>query len=137
MTSVISKSERPSERNNFSLQASSGWQVSMRSYAWSPPTDVYETEVSFVVRLEIAGMREADFNIQESDRTLVISGTRWDSSERRAYRQMEIRYGEFNTAIDLPAGLDTQHVQANYEDGFLVIIFPKLKPTGLSIQGKP
>ena len=35
------------------------WQV--RSSVWSPPTDLYETEQFFVVKVEIAGMREEDF----------------------------------------------------------------------------
>jgi HSP20 family molecular chaperone IbpA len=31
------------------------WHV--RASAWNPPTDIYETEDHFVVRVEIAGMR--------------------------------------------------------------------------------
>jgi HSP20 family molecular chaperone IbpA len=48
---------------------------------------------------------------------------------------MEIRYGEFSAGVELPPGLDIQHAQAEYENGFLTIIFPKLKPTGITIQG--
>ncbi len=40
-----------------------GWQVGVHSYAWSPPTDVYETDASFIVRVEVAGMRQSDFSI--------------------------------------------------------------------------
>jgi HSP20 family protein len=112
-----------------------GWNVSIRSYAWSPPTDVYQTDASFVVRVEAAGMSGSDFTIDVHDRTLVISGVRVDSQERRAYHQMEIRFGEFSTSVELPAGVDTQHADADYEDGFLVILFPKIKPTGITIQG--
>jgi len=34
--------------------------VAFRTHVWRPPTDVYETEVSIVVRIEIAGMQEED-----------------------------------------------------------------------------
>jgi HSP20 family protein len=122
------------ERKFATLQAA-GWKVGIRAYAWSPPTDVYETEVSFVVRVEAAGMSESDFTIEVDGRTLVISGVRIDSQERRAYHQMEIRYGEFSTSAELPSGVDTEHGEADYEDGFLTIIFPKIKPTGITIQG--
>ena len=44
-----------------------GWQVGIHSYAWSPPTDVFETDASFVVRLEVAGMRQSDFSIDVED----------------------------------------------------------------------
>ncbi len=134
MTAVLLKSSDAAGRTLRGLQAI-GWQVSVRSYAWSPPTDIYETEVSFVVRIEIAGMSDDDFNIQVQENLLVVSGTRSDSQERRAYRQMEIRYGEFSAGVELPPGLDLQHAQAEYENGFLTIIFPKLKPTGIPIQG--
>jgi HSP20 family molecular chaperone IbpA len=96
---------------------------------------VYETEASFVVRVEIAGMSDSDFDIQVEDNILLITGTRSDSPERRAYRQMEIRYGEFSTGVELPPGLDLRHAQADYENGFLTIVFPKLKPTEIPVQG--
>ncbi len=32
------------------------WHV--RSSIWSPPTDVYETEENYVIKVEIAGMRD-------------------------------------------------------------------------------
>ncbi|MEW6092605.1 MAG: Hsp20/alpha crystallin family protein [Chloroflexota bacterium] len=134
MSTVIRKSDTSLEKKTATLLAI-GWQVGIRSYAWSPPTDVYDTEIGFVVRVEVAGMRESDFTIEVDGRTLAISGMRVDSQERRAYHQMEIRFGEFSTSVDLPPGVDTQHAEADYEDGFLTIIFPKIKPTGIPIQG--
>ncbi len=83
-----------------------GWQLNVHSYDWSPPTDVYETDASIVVRVEAAGMRETDFNINVENNFLVISGVRSESPERRLYHQMEIRFGEFSTSIELPTGVD-------------------------------
>lgn len=134
MATVIIKSNSNLERKAIPLQAI-GWKVGIRSFAWNPPTDVYETDASFVVRVEAAGMRESDFTIEVDGRVLMVSGIRMDSQERRAYHQMEIRYGEFSTSVELPPGVDTQHAEADYEDGFLTIIFPKIGPTGIPIRG--
>lgn len=134
MSTIIIKPVSMLEKRSTPLQAI-GWKVGVRSYAWSPPTDVYETEASFVVRVEAAGLRESDFSIEVDGKMLVVSGIRIDSEERRAYHQMEIRYGEFSAAVELPSGVDTQHAEADYEDGFLTIIFPKIAPTGIPIQG--
>jgi HSP20 family protein len=82
----------------------------------------------------VAGMRQSDFSIDVENNYLVISGARSESPERRTYHQMEIRFGEFNTAVEIPAGVDVSRVQANYEDGFLDIILPKVKPTNVSIK---
>jgi HSP20 family protein len=119
----------------FSGRHAIGWQVSIHSYAWNPPTDVYETEASFVVRLELAGMRQSDFSIDVEDNFLIISGMRSESPEHRTYHQMEIRFGEFSSAIEIPAGADVSKAQADYEDGFLNVVMPKIKPTPIIIKG--
>jgi HSP20 family protein len=125
----------PQTERSFSGLRTIGWQVSVHSYAWSPPTDVYETEASFVVRVEVAGMHESDFAINVEDNFLVISGVRSESPEWRAYRQMEIRFGEFSTAVELPPGVDVSKADADYKNGFLNVILPKLKPTNVAIKG--
>jgi HSP20 family protein len=122
------------EKHYLPLQAI-GWQVNARSYTWSPPTDVYETEASFIVRVEVAGMRESDFAVNVDRNFLVISGVRTDGPERRAYHQMEIRFGEFSTAVELPLNVKVDKAEAEYHDGFLTVVLPKMKPTEISIKG--
>ncbi len=134
MSVLLGKADPRMERS-FSGSRVIGWQVSVHSYAWSPPTDVYETEASFVVRVEVAGMRESDFTINAEDNFLVISGVRSESPEWRAYRQMEIRFGEFSTSIELPLGVDVSKADADYKDGFLNVILPKIIPTNITVKG--
>ena len=100
------------------------WQV--RSSVWSPPTDVYEIEAGYVVRVEIAGMREDNFELAIENNILRISGHRPDLPERRAYHQMEIQFGKFEIAVGLPAPVDVENARAQYEDGFLTIKLPKI-----------
>ncbi len=102
-----------------------GWQVQVRTGLWSPPTDVYETESHYVVRVEIAGMREEDFEITVEHRFLSITGSRSDLPERRAYHQMEIRFGKFESIVGLPGAVDLDAARAEYKDGFLTVILPK------------
>jgi HSP20 family protein len=99
------------------------WQV--RSNIWSPPVDEYETDQAYVVRLEIAGMREEDFDISFENNSLIISGSRSDLQERRAYHQMEIRFGKFATAIGIPISVNIDKANAEYRNGFLTVILPK------------
>jgi HSP20 family protein len=99
------------------------WQVT--ASVWSPPTDVYETEDAFVVKVEVAGIREQDFEVAVEDNILMISGYRPDLNERRAYYQMEIRSGKFEVAIEMPAPIMLDAAVAEYKDGFLMINLPK------------
>ena len=95
---------------------------------WRPPTDVYETDDSVVVKVEIAGMEERDFAVSLDANVLTISGVRNDPAPKLGYQQMEILYGHFETEVHLPRAIDEDRVEATYEDGFLQIRLPKAQP---------
>jgi HSP20 family protein len=108
------------------------WTV--RSSTWSPPTDVYETDETYIIRVELAGMRDSDFEITVENGFLQINGNRPDFPERRAYQQMEIRFGRFSTVIGLPAPVNVDTAHAEYEDGFLTVTLPKAKPDFVKVK---
>lgn len=105
-----------------------GWRITLRSPAWRPPTDVFETEDAIVVRVEVAGMREEDISVELTGRTLIVRGARQDLPERRAFHQMEIIFGEFVIELELPNYIEPEQAQAAYSDGFLRIHLPKAQP---------
>ena len=123
MPTVIRKSSATLLETRREIFPAVSWQL--RSHVWSPPTDVYETEEAYVVRVEMAGMRDDDFEVSLENNTLLISGSRPDFLERRAYQQMEIRFGKFATAVNLPGPVNIEQAHAEYQDGFLTIVLPK------------
>jgi len=108
------------------------WQV--RSSGWSPPTDVYETEVNFIVRVEVAGMKDTDFEVAIENNVLMISGNRSDLNERRAYHQMEIRFGKFEIAVEIPIPIEVERSTAEYKDGFVMVQLPKASPKHVEVK---
>jgi HSP20 family protein len=108
------------------------WHV--RSSVWRPPTDIYETDESFVVKVEIAGMREEDFIVAAENRLLRIEGIRPDAVGRRAYHQMEILSGKFEVEVDLLVAVDMESAVAEYRDGFLTITLPKAQPKPIRVD---
>ena len=134
MTTAIRKVEKKDSANRHSARQAIGWQMQVSSKIWSPPTDVYETEDAYTVRVEIAGMREADFTVSVDGNYLIINGSRPDVKERRAYRQMEIRCGKFTCAVSLPGLINLEDANAEYDDGFFVIVLPKIKSINITIQ---
>ena len=110
-----------------------GWQVT--SSLWSPPTDVYETESEYIVRIEVAGMRDSDFEITFNNGMLLVRGVRADTPERRGYHQMEIHFGKFSTSIGVPDPIDLDSSTAEYKDGFLIVKLPKANKTEVKIEG--
>ena len=124
MPTIVRKPARTAIETRREILHAVSWNV--RS-TWSPPTDVYETEENCVIKLEIAGMRDEDIEIAFENQVLMISGNRSDLNERRAYHQMEIRYGKFEIAVEIPVNVNMEKATAGYQDGFLVIVLPKLR----------
>ena len=106
----------------------------VRSSIWRPPTDVFENEQEVIVRVEIAGMREDDFSISLTGDRLTVRGNRPDIQEKRAYHQMEIFFGEFNVEVNLPAPVLADQVIAEYQAGFLRLVFPKDEPKKIQVS---
>jgi HSP20 family protein len=124
-----------SEDDTWSLVSSGnfGWDTMRRSHVWRPPTDVLETEETYIVVVEIAGMRGAEFSVTFNRKVLAIHGIRADLSTRKAYHQMEIAYGEFATEVEIQSPIDASRIEATYSDGFLRVVLPKSKPRRISI----
>ena len=124
MPMIVRKSVSTFTETRREILHAVGWNV--RSGIWSPPTDVYETDEGCMIKVEVAGMRDEDFEVALENNILRITGSRPDHNERRAYHQMEIRFGKFEVAVEIPVVVDMERATAQYKDGFLVIILPKI-----------
>ena len=80
-------------------------------------------------------MKQSEITINMENKILIVSGARKETVEPRSYRQIEIRFGDFRSAIELPDGLDMENTSAEYEDGFLTISIPFTLPKKIEIQG--
>lgn len=101
---------------------------------WQPPADVFETDDSVVVIVEIAGLRPEDYQVSLEGRTLEINGERRDPAAKLAYQQMEIRYGRFRTVVQLSWALDGAGQTAVYENGFLKITLRKAQTRRVPVR---
>ena len=99
-----------------------------------PPTDVSETDEGYEVRMEIAGIDPdtAAIVVGEDNRMLSVSGVRPAAAGRQGRRllNLEVQYGGFGRRLLLPEPVDLDLTTASYDEGFLIIRLPKLRPTG-------
>lgn len=108
--------------------------VVRHSHAWRPPTDVMADDDRLVVVVEAAGMKEGEFRVTFSGQLLTITGARPAREQAHsAYHQLEIRYGEFRTDVNLPWPIDEDRISAEYEDGFLRVELPRAKPQQIRV----
>ncbi len=119
------------------------WVIVRHATVWQPPTDVYEQDRRLIVLVEIAGMREGDFNVTLQGQQLIISGVRQRMTrEDSAFHQLEIPFGEFRTEVSLPWPVARDDVSAQYRDGFLRVELPhapaqKIQIVNLEVDETP
>ena len=104
---------------------------------WVPNTDVYATEGSLVIKVELAGMRKEDLELTVEGNRLKISGQRPDGcrAPKCTFLVMEINYGVFESIIEVPAGYDLSQAEASYQNGFLRVDVPELaQPSSKTIS---
>ena len=107
---------------------------------WRPPTDIYETDDSFIVVMDIAGVEPGEFTVSLDLGMLTVSGERRErASGRREYHAMEVKVGPFERNFRLPRPVDPTSLRAVYEDGFLEIRLAKLPeapPHAVDVVGR-
>ena len=126
----------------FSDFASSSGEMQNESLSagnFVPPIDIYEDANRLVLRLEVPGIPQDDLQINLENQTLTVRGERRlvkDEKEENFHR-IERRYGSFVRSFTLPATIETESAQANYENGVLSVTLQKkeaAKPKQLKIE---
>lgn len=94
---------------------------------WQPAMDIYETAEDLVVVLESAGLDRDSLEISLDRNTLTIYGQRQDVPPhvRQKYHMAEINFGGFQRVIQVPVPVDSDRASWSYQEGMLVIVFPK------------
>src|SRR6185503_2425935 len=94
---------------------------------FSPKVDIVEEDNCFKLQAELPGMKKSDIQLEIKDQTLVLRGERKFTNEekRENYQRIERAYGTFSRGFALPSNIDTQSIDAKYEDGVLQVTLNK------------
>ena len=111
----------------FEEQYGSGREESLTAGAFVPPVDIYEDEHGIQLKLEVPGIEEKDLDVKVENNVLTVRGERKFEKEEKEenFHRIERRYGTFYRAFTLPSTVDTEHVQANYQNGILKLELSK------------
>jgi HSP20 family protein len=95
--------------------------------AWRPATDAYETEDSFVVQMDLAGLDPTQIEVLTDDEFLVVRGVRQDTAQcgKKHFYEMEINVGPFVRHVPILTEVDPRSAVARYRNGFLYVTFTK------------
>ena len=106
---------------------------------WGLPLDVVEDENDYLVKASLPGVKPDDLDITYNKGMLTIKGEIKDESDstRGQYHLRERRYGTFSRSISLPSTVKPEDIQAEFQDGILILKLPKaeeVKPKRIPIQ---
>jgi HSP20 family protein len=98
---------------------------------FQPKLNIQETENDYVVKLEVPGMKESDFDITLSDNVLTLKGHKsQDYDEKEGNMHYVGRsYGSFEQSIPINVEINEDAVSATAEQGILTIKLPKKEPS--------
>ncbi len=108
--------------------------------AWTPRTDIYETEDAFVVDIEAPGVPKDQVKVEVKNGQLTVSGERRleRKAEKESYR-LERHYGAFERTFTLGETVDAEKITAAYKDGVLTLTLPKAekaRPREIAVEVK-
>lgn len=100
---------------------------SNKSAIFSPKVDVVESEKSFEIQFYIPGVKKDEIKIDIKDDRLTVSGERKFENENKhkSFHSVESQYGHFSRSFYLPDNIDSDKIEAKYQDGILNIEIPK------------
>ena len=116
-SSLSSNDLLPPDGAEFLSSRITNWRLNLKTNAWHPPTDLFETTDNYYVSVEIPGMQNNDFSISFEKNILSISGVRIPPKGKRGYHQMEIKYGEFCSQIKIPSPINIEAIEAGNRRG--------------------
>jgi HSP20 family protein len=107
----------------------------------SMPIDLYETDEDVIVKAAAPGMKPEDLEISITGDRLNIRGELSEEHEDKQakYYLRERRYGSFSRSVSLPASVDGNKADAEFENGILTLKIPKkeeAKPKTITVKAK-
>ena len=108
-SALLSLVNTPASRSNRTVYASWG------------------TDKKIILKLEVPGIEEKDLDVRVENSTLTVKGERKFEKEEKEenFHRIERRYGSFYRAFTLPPTVNTEHVDAGYNNGILKLELKK------------
>jgi HSP20 family protein len=117
-------------RDLLALHEQLGQLVGTDAPGWTPPVDLYETPVEYVLTAELPGLSRDQIELHAEESRIVIRGARGSTNQGRdiaceQYHRVERGHGRFSRAFTLPEPIDVNAIVAELKDGVLTVTMPK------------
>jgi HSP20 family protein len=109
--------------------------------SWGLAVDMFETNDHLVVKASVPGIKPEQLDVTVQGEALTIKGATNDDQESQQgrYHVRERRQGSFSRTLALPFPIQSDKVEASFENGVLTLTLPKaeaIKPRTIKVQTK-
>ncbi len=109
------------------------------SRSMAMPMDAYRKDDSFLLQLDLPGMKPDSVELTVEDNVLTIKAERPSPPRTEGVESViaERPFGSFSRQVVLGTNLDTEHIKADYEAGVLTVVIPvaeKAKPRRIEVS---
>jgi len=101
----------------------------LRDFGVDFAVDVIEGDVDTIVRAEIPGVTKKDISVDYNDGVLTIKAEKKEEKEEgdKTFSRIETSYGMMSRSLRIPGKVDTDNIKAEYKNGVVKIILPKIE----------
>lgn len=105
----------------------SAWGNSQKEIYGLPPVNIHETKDGWHLELSAPGRNKEDFKIQLEKGLLTISFEKQEETKSEDYKTIsrEFSIKSFKRSFSVDEKINTDNIQAKYENGVLKIFLPK------------
>ncbi len=91
-----------------------------------PAVNITSQNGDYLISMAVPGMKKDDFKIDYKDNLLTISCSKEDSTEDKnaRYTRKEYNYTSFSRSFTIPNEVNSDKIDAHYENGLLSIKLP-------------
>lgn len=96
--------------------------------SWLPNVDIYEAGNDLVVKFELPGVNPSTLHLAANGSSLVLTGEKPKEEPKPGakYHCLERGFGAFKRVLRLGTPINTHRAHAEYRDGLLKVVFPKV-----------
>ncbi|MEI8031845.1 MAG: Hsp20/alpha crystallin family protein [Chlorobiaceae bacterium] len=92
--------------------------------------DISEDDNALYIEADMPGIKREDVKLKMEDDVLCISAERSQSEEekKKGYHRIERSWGSLSRSFTVGDNVDTDKIDAKYDNGVLKIVLPKKEP---------
>ncbi len=98
---------------------------------WNPPVDVREDKDSFLIEMDLPGVKAEDIQVVVEGKTISIDGRRQlGQCDAATTHLCERPDGRFTRVFEFEGQIDNDQIESRWQDGVLTVTVPKTKTKG-------